>query len=136
MEGFTERYALIFWAAIVLIVYIGNYFGYKRRESRDRLLEKLVEQGQSLPPPVLAELLGSLRGRNDPNSFAFNFVLMGAGIAIALFFWAMTGGSGLFRGEPGVPNWLPAIGAFPFLVGAARLLGTLADRRPEKPEKE
>jgi hypothetical protein len=121
----------IFWTAIVFIVWIGNYFNYKRRASRDRALEKLVEHGQSLPPSAMPELLASLREQDDGNPFTVGFVLIGIGVALALFFWAMAGGGGLFAGEPDVPKWLPAVGLFPFVVGIAKLLGTVADRRSE-----
>ena len=127
MESFAAASAVTaMWAGIVCIVLIGNYFSYKRRASRDRLLEKLVEHGQALPPDAFGN-------RQDRNPFTIAFMLMSVGVAIALFFWALAGGGGRFTGEPGVPVWLPVFGAFPFLIGLARLFGALADRR--KPEK-
>lgn len=119
------------WTAVICIVLIGNYFGYKRRASRDRMLEKFAEHGQPLPPWLMAEL----GDRQDRNPFTSAFVLIAAGVAVALFFLAMTGGGEWFTAEKGVPNWLPALGVFPFLVGVAKLLGAIADRRGEKPEK-
>jgi hypothetical protein len=119
---------VVMWVGIVCIVLIGNYFAYKRRASRDRLLEKLAEHGQPLP----ADLFGD---RQDRNPFTVAFVLMSAGISVGLFFWALAGAGGRFAGEAGVPHWLPVLGVFPFLVGVARLLGAFADRRAEKPEK-
>ena len=116
----------IVWGGIVCIVLIGNYFGYKRRASRDRLLEKLAEHGQALPPDAFGD-------STDRNPLTTAFTLMSVGVAVALFFWAMAGGGGRFAGDAGVPQWLPVLGAFPFLMGAARLFGALADRR--KPDK-
>ena len=110
----------VMWAGVIGIVLIGNYFGYKRRASRDRLLEKLAEQGQPLPPDAFG---------GDRNPFTAAFILMSVGLSAALFFWAMTGGGGRFTGEPGVPNWLPVLGCFPFLLGVAKLFGAFADRR-------
>jgi len=127
LEGPTA----VLWIGIICIVLIGNYFAYKRRASRDRMLEKFAEHGQPLPPALMAELGGG----QDRNPFTSAFILMSVGISIALFFWAMTGGGGLFGGEPGVPSWLPVFGVFPFLIGLAKLLGAIADRRGEKPEK-
>ena len=49
------------------------------------------------------------------------------GMALAVFFWAMGGGGNLVEGEQ-MPNWLPFIGIFPFMVGLARFLGGLFDR--------
>ena len=123
----SDVWPTVMWTGIICIVLIGNYFGYKRRASRDRMLEKLAEHGQTLPPDAF-------RDRHDRNPFTTAFVLIAAGIALALFFWAMTGGGGLFKGEAGVPNWLPSLGLFPFLVGIALLLGALADRRNQRPD--
>ena len=122
LEGPTA----VLWIGIICIVLIGNYFSYKRRASRDRMLEKFAEHGQPLPPWLMSEL----GDRQDRNPFTSAFVLIAAGVAVALFFWAMTGGAG-FKGEPGVPNWLPALGVFPFLIGVAKLFGAFADRRTE-----
>jgi hypothetical protein len=52
------------------------------------------------------------------------------GIALAVFFWAMTGAGNPFIGEH--ISWLPVIGIFPFMVGLARLLGGLTERREPK----
>ena len=134
MKGFSmeslEGPTAVLWIGIICIVLIGNYFNYRKRASRDRMLEKFAEHGQSLPPALIAELGGG----PDRNPFTSAFILMSVGISIALFFWAMTGGSALFRGEPGVPNWLSALGAFPFLIGVAKLLGAIAERRARPPE--
>jgi len=127
MESFWGP-TLVLWLGIVCIVLIGNYFSYKRRASRDRMLEKLAEHGHALPPELFYD-------QRDRNPFTSSFILLGVGIAIGLFFWALTGAGGRFAGEAGVPHWLPVFGVFPFLVGVAKLLGAFADRRTEKPEK-
>ena len=44
---------LVFWGAIVLIVFAVSYFNYRTRVSRHRLLEKLVEKGQQITPELL-----------------------------------------------------------------------------------
>ena len=66
----------ILWGGIVCIVLIGNYFSYKRRASRDRLLEKLIEHSQALPPDAFGD-------RQDRNPFTIAFILMSVGIASA-----------------------------------------------------
>ena len=50
------------------------------------------------------------------------------GAALFLFFWAMTGGGNLFEGER-VPNWLPFVAIFPFMICFARFLGGLLTGR-------
>jgi len=116
---------IIFWGAIVLIVVLGNYFRYKSQTSRHRLIETLVAKGQQVPPELLA-------GR-DRYSYRYHspiqsgIFLMCIGIALAVFFWAMGGGGNLIEGDR-IPNWLPVIGIFPFMIGLARFLGGIFDR--------
>ena len=116
---------IIFWGAIVLIVVAGNYFRYKSQASRHRVIESMVQKGQPVPPELLA-------GR-DRYSYRYHspvqsgIFLMCIGIALAVFFWALSGGGNLVEGDH-VPNWLPVIGIFPFMVGLARFLGGIFDR--------
>ena len=37
--------SVVFWGAIVLIVFFSSYFRYRTRVSRHRMLEKLAEKG-------------------------------------------------------------------------------------------
>lgn len=120
----------IFWGAIVAIVIVGNYFSSKTRIAKYKLLETLAEKGQSLPANLTPELLEAF-GREEKfrNPYQGAIVLICIGIAIAVFFWALGGGGNLFQGE-GVPNWLPVLGIFPFMIGVALLIGALFNRRP------
>lgn len=120
--------AIVFWGAIVLIVVIGNYFSYKTQSSRHRMMETLAEKGQPVPPELIVNGRHSYRYGHPIQSGIF---LMCVGIALAVFFWAMGGGGNLFDGDR-MPNWLPVIGIFPFMVGLARLLGGLFDRPRDK----
>lgn len=118
----------MFWIAIVAIVFFGNFFSYRERASRYRMIETLAEKGQPIPP----EYLGNGRryyGRFR-NPIASGIYLMCVGIALFVFFWAMTGGGNIFGDDMhfGGPNWLPFIGIFPFMIGVARLLAGLFDR--------
>jgi hypothetical protein len=123
----------VFWIVILLIVIVTSFFRHQSRTAKYRLMEKLAEKGQTLSP----ELLGSLASGNvrDYERFAnpigSGIFLMCIGIALAIFFWALGGGGNFFQGEH-VPNWLPVIGIFPFMIGLARLLSALTDRRPPK----
>lgn len=120
---------LIFWGAIVLIVIVVNYFSHKNLQSRHRMMETLAERGQPIPPEYVAGGRDYYRYRNPIQSGIF---LMCVGIALAVFFWAMNGGGDLIEGDH-VPNWLPVIGIFPFMVGLARFLGGLFDRPRDPP---
>jgi hypothetical protein len=122
----------IFWIAIVAIVFFGNFFGYRAQVSRHRMIEKLAEKGQPIPPefqPGPEDYAGRryrfyYRYRHPIQSGIY---LMCIGAALFLFFWAMTGGGNLFEGER-VPHWLPFVAIFPFMIGLARFLGGLFDR--------
>lgn len=127
-----ENTSLIFWGAIVLIVCVTSYFNYKTRESKHRLMEKLAEHGQTLPPSITPELMDSItRSDHRGSPLTGALVLIGIGLATAVFFWAMTGGGGLFSGETGAPSWLPVLGLFPFMIGLGLLLSYALDRRPK-----
>jgi hypothetical protein len=98
---------VIFWGAIVLIVFAANFFSYRTQASRHRMMETLAEKGQPIPPELLANTR-SYRHYGSPVQ------------------------SGIFMMCIGVPHWLPVIGIFPFMVGLARLLGALFDRPRDK----
>jgi len=123
--------ALVFWSAILLICFFTSLFGYLERNSRYRAIEKMVDKGQTVPP----EMLGRYAGRYDRHVWQYThpaasgIFLMCIGVAIAVFLWALQGGGNVIDGDH-VPNWLPVVGIFPFMVGLARLLGAAFDRRP------
>ncbi len=118
---------LIFWVAIAFIVAVTSFFSYRAQASHHRMIEKLAEKGQPIPPELLSG--GGREFRHNRSPIQSGILLMCVGIALALFFWAMTGGGGMFDGPHG-PSWLPAVAVFPFMIGFARLLGGLFDRRP------
>jgi dolichol kinase len=133
MGGYWVGSTAVFWGFILLIVLITSFFRHQSRKAKYRLLEKLADKGQTLSP----ELLGSLTSNNIrdyerfSNPIGSGIFLMCIGIALAVFFWALGGGGNFFHGE-NVPNWLPVLGIFPFMIGLARLLSSLTDRRPPK----
>jgi predicted anti-sigma-YlaC factor YlaD len=118
---------VIFWAAIAFMVAVTSFFSYRAQASHHRMLEKLAEKGQPIPPELLAG--GERDHRRYRSPIQSGIFLMCMGIALAVFFWAMGGGGDFFVNNH-MPNWLPVIGIFPFMVGFARLLGGLFDRRP------
>lgn len=121
---------LILVVAVVVIVFMTQFFSWRERESRHRVIQTLAEKGQPIPP----ELLSSRRHSSDwryNNPIQSGIFMMCVGVALAVFFWAMNGGGNFFQGEH-VPNWLPFVGIFPFMVGLARLIAGIVERRPPK----
>ena len=123
---------ILFWGAIVLIVLISNAFSFWARASKHRMIEKMVEKGQTISPELLAGISnGNSRDGRHASPIQSGIFLICVGIALFFFFWAIDGGGSLIKdGE--VLHWLPAVAIFPFMVGLARLLGGLTDRRPPK----
>ena len=126
----AEIYSAIFWGAIVCFVLIGSYFRYRTRESEHRMLERLAEKGQTISSDLLSNI-----GRDDHRrggGVRAGIILMAVGIGVAFMLWSMTGGGGMFQGDTGAPNWLPTVGAIPFLIGLALFLTGLFERRDPK----
>ena len=137
----------IFWGAIVLIVFVSNFFGYRERTSRHRMIEKLAEKGQPIPPELLN---GNGNGRYYDGygyrggwhrySLAGGIYMMCVGVALFVFLWAMTTGdfNGIFGGDGdfhwGGPGWLPFVGIFPFMIGFSRVLAYIFDRPRNPPQ--
>ena len=123
--------SVIFWGAILLIVFFSSFFGYLERRSRYRVIEKMVEKGQPVPPEMFVRSSRSY----DRHSWhymhpaASGIFLMCIGVALAVFLWAIQGGGEVIT-DGHVPNWLPVVGIFPFMIGLARLLSAAFDRRP------
>jgi hypothetical protein len=124
--------AAIFWVAIVVIIFMAQFFNYRERTSHHRMIETLAEKGQPIPPELLTGSgANGRRGWRYDSPIRSGIFLMCVGVALALFFWAMTGGGNIFEGEH-VPSWLPFIGIFPFMIGLARVLAGAFDRPPSK----
>ncbi len=126
--------SVIFWGALLLLVFITSFFRYLERRSRYSAIEKMIEKGQTVPP----EMLGHYPLPYDRHVMRYQhpaisgIFLMCIGVAIAVFFWALQGGGELISdGE--MNHWLPVIGIFPFMVGLARFLSAGFDRRPPNP---
>jgi hypothetical protein len=125
--GNAASIVAVVWIAIFAIVFIAIYFSYRERTKRYHLIETLAEKGQPIPP----ELLSDVRGNRGGGSVQSGIYMICVGIALFVFFWAMSGGGVLFDGQ-GVPNWLPFIGIFPFMIGVARLISALFGRSEPK----
>jgi hypothetical protein len=122
----------IIWTGILGIIFIVMLFKYLGRRSKYRLLERLADKGQTLTPEMLSSISSS-HDRNTPanrNPVASGIFLMCIGVALSIFFWATTGFENLLQ-DGAMPT---AIGIFPFMVGLARLLGALANRKNAEPK--
>lgn len=114
---------IVFWVAIVLIVFIAVYFGHRAKMARYKLLETMAEKGQPISSDVLASLGDS---RQKPKGgIAGGIFQMCIGVALAIFFW----GLGHFQNPFDGGSWLVVIGIFPFMVGLARVLACVFDKR-------
>lgn len=121
---------LILVLGVVVIVFMTQFFSYRERASRHRVIETLAEKGQPIPPELLTSGRHSLDSRYN-NPIQSGIFMMCVGVALAVFLWAMNGGGNFFDGEH-VPNWLPFVGIFPFMVGLARVIAGIVERRPTK----
>jgi len=115
--------SLAFWIAVVAIVFIAVFFGHRAKMARYKLLETMAEKGQPISPDVLASLGDS---RQKPKGGMTSGIFqMCIGVALAIFFW----GLGHFQNPFDGGSWLVVIGIFPFMVGLARVLACVFEKR-------
>ena len=114
----------IFWLAIVAIVFVSCFFTYRTRASRHRMIETLAEKGLPIPPDYLE---GGRRDRSPRGGIASGIFLMCIGIALGVFFWAMTGWGNPIT-DPQGGSFLIFVGIFPFMIGLARILASPFER--------
>ena len=116
MMGFVFV-AIVFWAAIALVLVANGYFVFQVRMARYRVLQTLADKGQ----PVPVELFNGPRRSAPVGMMRGGIILSAIGIALMTFFWSMTAQS-WFHGPIESASWLPTIGFFPFMIGVALLV--------------
>jgi hypothetical protein len=120
----------LFWVLVFAVPIVSIVMGSLSRMSRYRALSKLAEQGKPIPP----ELMSSRddHGNGSRNPLRGGIVLICVGIGLAIFFWAMGGAGGLVHGvgHDQDIDWLPAIGAIPFMIGVGLVTAAAFERRP------
>jgi hypothetical protein len=136
IHGHDWTTSAIFWGAIVAVVFCSSFFRYRERAHRYRAIEKMAEAGQPVPPEMLYARHRDYR--DDYRDYRYygspiwhGVTLMAIGVALFVFFWAMTGGGNYFDGEH-MPSWLPFVGIFPFMIGLSRVLAGLFHRPPKQ----
>lgn len=115
---------LVFFITILAIVVVSLYFSHKNRAEKYRLIEKLLDRGETLTPELLTSINQTLatEDRNRSSGFGNAIHQIFIGIGLAVFFWALTR-------YTGAPYFLIAIGIFPFVSGLARLITILYEKR-------
>lgn len=101
---------IAFFIATVLVVWIVILFRYRGRRDVQATYRAAIERGQELTPELL-ERLGERQPKN--RDLRRGVVLLGTGLAFAIF--------GVVLGEEDAIRPMLAVGAFPFLIGAAYL---------------
>ena len=127
MTGFA-MVAIVFWAVIAFILVANGYFVYQVRMARYRVMQTLAEKGQ----PVPVELFNGPRRAAPVGMMRGGIILVAIGIALMTFFWSMTAQS-WFNGPIESASWLPTLGFFPFMIGAALLVMARSERHRSEP---
>jgi hypothetical protein len=126
MEWSNYAGTLITWTAIVIIVLVRGYFRHQTRVARYRLYETMAEKGQTVPPDTLAQM--ERHDCRDRTSVGSGITLMCVGVGLGIFFWALSGGYGVFHHPSNVPDWLMFVGVIPFMIGLGRVLSAVFDK--------
>jgi hypothetical protein len=116
-----------FWVLIFAIPIVAIVFSSLEKMNRVRVLGKLAERGQTIPPELFRDIREP-HGRG--HTLRGGIVTMFVGIGLAAMLWAMTGASGHVHGlmDPTL-DWLPAVGAIPFAVGVGLIIASFFERK-------
>ena len=114
----------MFFATIVAIVLGSIYFSHQSRVQKYKVIEKMLDHGQTLTPDMLESLNKAIISGDKPNQAPFGQAVFQIliGIGLAVFFWAMSVSAG-------TPSFLIAVGVFPFVIGLARLITVFYEKR-------
>jgi hypothetical protein len=124
----------VVWLVIGAIAVSAIVFRFLSEMSRHHTMRVLAEKGQAIPPEIFSATAASYH--RTANSFRAGVILMSIGVAVAVFFWAMTSNSGMFRGPIEGVSWLPVLGIIPFMLGFALFVIAVFERRmPPPPDK-
>lgn len=125
----------LFWILVFAVPITSIIMGSLSRMSRYRALSKLAEQGKPIPPELMSAREEHGIGSRGP--LRGGIVMICVGIGLFIFFWAMTGAGGFMHGVTNNHDvdWLPAIGAIPFMIGVGLVVTAAVERkRPDEPK--
>jgi len=112
---------IVFWLVIATIVVVAIYFRHRDTESRNQVLQAMIEKGQPLPP----DLFQKMRNPMDGNRLIVGgIILIALGFAALIFFGAMR-----FYGEFDEEAFVPFVSAFPFCLGIGCLVAAYILKR-------
>ncbi len=110
----VDAIPIVFFAMVGAVLI--SFLYYRARMHTDNVLQSLAEKGMPIPTELFRKA-----DRQDARApyFARGYILLSAGLATVIFFWAVTSGSFGPRLEDRL--WLPFLGVFPLFVGIACL---------------
>jgi hypothetical protein len=127
----------LFWILVFAVPITSIIMGSLSRMARYRALSKLAEQGKPIPPELMSAREDHGGGMVSRGALRGGIVMICIGIGLAIFFFAMTGAGGFTHGVTSNHDvdWLPAIGAIPFMIGVGLVVSAAVDRRrPDDPK--
>ena len=107
-----------FFLFVILIVWISCHISYRKQRDRYRLIEKAIENGQSIPEGILDEPKKGHKQWTSTLRQAIVFIAIGTGLAI-------------FGETIGVEE-IVSIATIPGIIGLGYLVVTFIERREQK----
>ena len=110
-----------FFAFIILIVWITTWMSYRKQRNRYSIIEKAIENGQSIPEGLFDE--PKKAKKRWTNTLRQAVIFMSIGIGIAIF------------GETIGEETITAIASIPGIIGAGYLMISFIERKEEGKEE-
>ena len=110
---------MVFWAAIACIAIAAIHYRYQGEESRNKVLQAMIEKGQPVPPGLFEQQ----RPMDGKKLVVSGIILISLGVALLIFTVAL-----LYSGEVD-ETFIPFFSAFPFCLGIACLIAARLIKR-------
>lgn len=121
-ENLQYTLPIVFFGAIVLIVWISLHFSRRKQRDRYHIIEKAIEMGAELPEGIFDE--PQKKRKSWINTLRNGVVTLGCGLGIIVL--------GLYTDE----GIIIGIASIPSFIGLGYLLVALLEYREEKRQKE